>query len=375
MKKILMPIMESGAGHKMPALAVKSALETLYPHKYQIDIIDFAHAAGASKADKTIKKGWNFILAHPLFGKIGYVMLELFHFLPERFINIQLRDFKKKGIEYVKRADPDMVFAPHFFGTAISAMAKKKYRLKTKIIGYVTDPFDAYVWWATKMADAILVASEQAKIRLQKNGVALEKIKVFAFPININFAKVTREKNELIKEYGLDKKQKTILASIGGEGIGKTARYVKSIARANLPFNIILVCGKNEKLQKQMLGLKKNIGKAANLIVLGYVNNMNELHYISDVVMGKAGASATFEAIIMHVPIIFTDWACYNEKPNIDFCLKKGFGFYAANKKSLFKILNRIRTTSCLDIYKNNLRQFHFQSGALEIARYLDTIT
>ena len=123
-----------------------------------------------------------------------------------------------------------------------------------------------------------------------------------------------------------------------------------------------------------MLELKRTSGRAVNLVVLGYVNNMNELHLIADLVMGKAGASATFEAIHMLKPIIFTEWACYNEKPNIDFCIRKGFGFYAADEKSLLRILKRILGTSCLEACKNRLKQFNFQSGAVPIAGFIDSL-
>ncbi len=55
MKKILITMMETGGGHKMPAEAVRESLEKLFPGRFQPDIIDFARECGAADNDKALK--------------------------------------------------------------------------------------------------------------------------------------------------------------------------------------------------------------------------------------------------------------------------------------------------------------------------------
>ena len=56
--KILIPMVEAGGGHEMPALAIKESIETLFPGQYQIDVIDFAREVGANWDNKIIKGFW-----------------------------------------------------------------------------------------------------------------------------------------------------------------------------------------------------------------------------------------------------------------------------------------------------------------------------
>lgn len=51
----------------MPALAIKEAIEELYPDQFQVDVIDFARECGANWDDKIIKGIWDFALARPDF--------------------------------------------------------------------------------------------------------------------------------------------------------------------------------------------------------------------------------------------------------------------------------------------------------------------
>lgn len=371
-KKIFMPIMEIGAGHKAPANSVKDAIEALFPGKYQIDIVDFGKESGALKEDEGLKKGWDYILGHTFIGKVGYVLIELFRLYPDRYVNLFLKDFKKKGMEYIRNYQPDIVFSPHFFCTSIAAMARDKFKMPFQVIGYDTDPFDGYSWWVNRKADIMMTASIEAKAKMIHRGMKKTKVLIYPFPINNKFLQIKRSREEIQKEYGIDPSKKTILSSAGGQGIGKNTVYAKELVKRNIPVNIILVCGKNEKLKAEMDQFRKDNPSAANLIPLGFSTNMNELHLASDITMGKAGASATFETLLMKKPVIFTDWASYNEKPNLDYCVKNHLGWHAKSLKGFMKIIDRVLNTGILEKYIGNIEKLNLKSGADDIARFLD---
>lgn len=370
-KKIFMPIMEIGAGHKAPANSVKDAIEALFPGQYQIDIVDFGKESGATKEDTSLKQGWDYILGHTFLGKIGYVLIEVLRLYPDRYVNFFLKDFRKKGIEYIRNYKPDIVFSPHFFCTSIAAMARDKLKMPFKVIGYDTDPFDGYTWWVNRKADIMAVASFEAKTKMIHRGMPKKKIVILPFPINNKFLQVTKTREELQKQYNIDPSMKTVLSSAGGQGIGKNTAYAKELVKRNYPFNIILVCGKNEKLKAEMEKFKADNPSKTNLIPLGFSTNMNELHLVSDLTMGKAGASATFETLLMKKPVIFTDWASYNEKPNLKYCVKNHLGWYARNLKSFLEIVDSIRDTGILEKYRENIEKLNYKSGSDEIARFI----
>ena len=81
MKKILIPMIEVGGGHRMLALAVKEAIDQLFPGQYQVEVIDFAKEAGANRDDKAMKDIWDFALADPKLTTIVNLLLDTFIYL------------------------------------------------------------------------------------------------------------------------------------------------------------------------------------------------------------------------------------------------------------------------------------------------------
>ncbi len=192
------------------------------------------------------------------------------------------------------------------------------------------------------------------------------------FPVRRSFFNITKPKDELVKQYGLDPSKPTILTSAGGQGIGTaSAKYVEMIYRENMPFNVLFVCGRNENLKAGLDKLKKEVKSETLLIPFGYINNMNELLSISDFTIAKAGASTTVESLIMGCPIIYTDWAAWNEWTNVEFAMDNKAGWYAPDQKTFFKIISDIRNTDILKTYKENTKKLNLKSGADDIAKFV----
>jgi len=372
MKKIFMPHIEAGSGHKIPAMAVKESIEAFYPGKYQIDVVDFAKESGALKDDKALKGGWEFLLRYPVLARLGYKIMWATRYDSEGYLSLFAREWLEKGTEYLRNYKPDIVFTPHMFSFFTCAYIREKLMLPIKLIGYITDPFDACPWWAEKRMDWIIVASEIAKQKLLKLGIEEKKILIMPFPVRRSFFNITKSKEELVKLYGLDPSKPTILTSAGGQGIGaNSAKYVETIYRENMPFNVLFVCGRNEGLKAHFDSLKKEVRSGTVLVPFGYINNMNELLSISDFTIAKAGASTTMESLIMSCPIIYTDWAACNEWTNVEFAMDNKAGWYAPDAKTFFSIIREIQNTDILKTYKENPKKLGLKSGADEIAKFV----
>jgi hypothetical protein len=76
MRRILILTLEPGGGHVAPALAVKEALERLFPGQFSVQVFDLAIESGATKANRHIKGAWDFALAHPWSARLSYVVVE-----------------------------------------------------------------------------------------------------------------------------------------------------------------------------------------------------------------------------------------------------------------------------------------------------------
>jgi UDP-N-acetylglucosamine:LPS N-acetylglucosamine transferase len=378
LKKILIPMVEAGGGHRMPALAIKDAIEELYPGEYQIDVIDFAKEAGANWDDKIIKGFWDWALARPeITTNLNLLLDSLNHLTRSNTVmKLLFQQFVRKGIKYILEYKPDIVFSTHFFCSSVALFARDRYRLKYKIFSYMTDPVRGHNLWVNPRIEAVIVSTKEAKQYLINQGEPSNKVKVMPFPLNKKFfIETTKTREEILAEIGLDPSKKTLLATSGGQGIGDTSEYIKDLYNTNFPFNIIAICGKNKDLFEELTRLKSNNKSETPMAVLGFVDNMHELLEASDLAIAKGGASTTLEVLVKNVPTIFTHCAALHEKGNIDFCVNNKMGWYAKNKNEFRVIINEILSTNILERYKNNIRENEYvktlPNATQDLARFV----
>lgn len=374
MKRILIPMIEAGGGHKMPALAIKEAIETLYPGQFQVDVIDFARESGANWDDKMIKGFWDWALARPDLTTNLNKLLDAFNHLTRSNTVMKLlyQQFVRKGIQYIVRYKPDIVFSTHFFCSSVALFARERYNLSYKIFSYMTDPVRGHNLWVNPKVEAVIVATKEAREYLIKQGEPKSKVKVMPFPLNKKFfIKINKTREQILTELGLDINRKTLLATSGGQGIGDTSKYIKKLYQSEFPFNIIAICGKNQELLSELTELKESHLTQVPLTILGFVDNMHELLEASDLAIAKGGASTTLEVLVKKVPTIFTHSAALHEKGNIDFCVDNEMGWFANTEREFNTVIESILNTDILERYKANIEANDYVKSLPEAANNL----
>lgn len=369
-KKILITMLEVGFGHKNPAVAVKESIAEMAGDRTIVDVVDFAKESGAYRDDLALKGSWDLALAFPLSARIGYLLMEQSG-KNTQYIELLFREFVVKGVDYIDRYRPDMIFATHPLPLYIAVKARQTLGLDFKVVAYVVDPFDGYIWWANDGADALLVASEESRQRLLSHGVRPELIHQMGFPIKKSFFDIHTPCSDHIVDLGLDPRRLTLLISAGGQGIGKIYFYAELMYLLQMPVNLIVVAGKNKTTKKRFDTLKKNMKSTTRLASLGYVSNMNELMCSADVVVGKAGASTAMEAIFLGKPFIFTEWATYNDRYIIQFALKYKIGWYTPTVLAFMNTVHQLLDGDVLNSYVKNFEHLAMEPGTDDVARFL----
>jgi len=363
-----MTMLEVGLGHKSPAIAVRDQIEELWPGRYRIDIVDFARESGAAADDRALKRSWDLALAFPISARVGYLLVELNHG-SNSYLDFFFRDFVGKGIGYIAGYRPDLVFATHGLCLYIAVKAREILGANFRIVACVVDPFDGYSWWANEGADILMVASEQSRDRLIDHGIRPDKIVITGFPVHKRFFSLTREPGHIAADLGIDTARKTILVTAGGQGIGKVFSYVRAAFRLDLPINLVVVAGRNTKTKERMDRLAVRSGSRTRLVSLGYVGNINELISAADVVVGKAGASTAMEAFFMGKPVVFTEWASYNDRYIIRFALNFRIGWYAPTLLSFIRLVKALASGDGIAEYASNVRDLALDPGTENVAR------
>ncbi len=354
MKHILMPIVEAGAGHLATASAIRDGIEACFPGKYAIEIVELSQACGAMKEHEFMRRYWRFSLAHRWMADLSMTMMELFHPVSKLYLPLFMPNLLKKGIEYFASRQPDLILSTHFFATTIASIAKKKRRISCPVVGVITDPFSPFSWWCEPRADFLLAPSEEVENGLLKRGVKPSQIVRVPFPIERKFYNPLPDRKKLLEKYQLHPQYFTLLVVYGGEGIGKAYDFLPRIIQHKLPLNWLVVCGRNTTLQEKMIELSQR--SPYPIRVFGFVDNMHELMHASDIVVGKAGPSVLFEAMLLGKPLLATDYSTYmTERKNLLFALRHHAGWWAPDFVSFLSVLETILTTDTLTRYQNNI--------------------
>ena len=360
-KRILIAMIEVGGCHASIAYAIRDALMLSWPGMFDIQVVDLPRACGARGTDRHLKHLWRMALARPVATTRLNAWLEEVGTLADsnRVVRLLFREFMRKGMRFIQQSEPDLVFCTHFFCTSVAVFARQRGPASFSVVSHVSDPYRAHGLWVNPLADKVIVCSDEVRKQLVALGQPPEKMTVLPFPINPRFfVPAAAERETALRALSLEPGRTTILASVGGEGIGEMSSFLRRICLSDLPFNVIAVCGRNEHLQKalRLLAVRSSTVRMA---VLGYVRNMNELMALADVGMVKAGPSTLFELLAKGCPVMVTQVAAKIEEGNLRFVVDNGFGWDVRNPEVFSDVLKQLAAPGFLQQAKARIRQGH----------------
>jgi processive 1,2-diacylglycerol beta-glucosyltransferase len=105
----------------------------------------------------------------------------------------------------------------------------------------------------------------------------------------------------------------------GSLGLGPIKSVIRKLDRLPQPFDIVCITGSNNELKE---ALARKHDKRRHLIkVMGFVDNINELMEISEMIVTKPGGMTTTEALIKGLPMIIIKPIPGQEAKNTHFLL------------------------------------------------------
>jgi processive 1,2-diacylglycerol beta-glucosyltransferase len=177
---------------------------------------------------------------------------------------------------------------------------KKTYNSNIPLVAVLTD-YIPHAYWIYDTVDYFITPTEEVSVRLMNKGIALHKIKSLGIPFDPWF-NVQLEPHKIFEKFNLNPYLPTILIMGGGQGLGPIKSIVKSLEKAKNEIQEIVVTGMNIKLYKAMKKMIKKYKKRISLY--GYVNNINELMAISNIIITKPGGVTIAEVLAKKIPMI-----------------------------------------------------------------------
>ena len=201
----------------------------------------------------------------------------------------------KGFFDFLIQEKPDVIISTHFLPSEIATHLKKVNKLNSRLVSVITD-FGIHPFWVLEGIDTYIVASPFTKEQLIIKGVRGEIIKDLGIPIDLKFSK-QYDKNVLCRELGIEPDKFTVLISTGSSGIGAVEEIVESLYGQ---VQVLVVCAHNKILYARLT--KKNYERVK---VFGFIENMQELMAVSDMIITKPGGLTISESLAMGLLPIF----------------------------------------------------------------------
>lgn len=369
-KRILSLTMEAGNGHKSQALAIHEAIMQRYPDQFEIITLDTFKDLNSPRLDALYKNTWKKALNWPhsllMALYVPWKSRLLTHGF-ERIFGAHCFGRLKKQIDEIK---PDLIISTHFTPTHFLSVLKRRGQLNVPFVVVHSEPYDTFASWQHYQIDYYVCYSELVGERL-RNTCQCKDVAVFNFPLNAKFSQAIGEQHELREKLGLEKDKLTVLVSCGGEGIGLPEEYLEKLFESGLPWQVVVICGRNEALKNRLEAKQLPEDSPIRLKAFGFMKNMPEFITASDLVMGKAGPATTFESLVLGRPVMQTFYVP-QEQGVMRFVTGKNLGWYAPTVEQFIKIMRELaENPETLRQRQRYIGEQGFKDGSADIADYI----
>lgn len=313
--KLLILSITAGQGHHQTGMAVANYFEANGHEVIQLDCYEYLSPAmkdmvssGYLVSTKYSPKfyGKMYRLAEKMEKKENYAKL------------FQLTNsiFHSKMANFLEETAPDVVVCTHVFAAILMSYLKEK-EFNYPTVGIITD-FKAHPYWESTRLDYYVAPNEYLVPSLIKKGINAKQILPIGIPIFEKFSYKT-DKETARQELGFENIP-TILVMSGSMGYGKIGKMIKAIDQVSGEFQLVTVCGNNEKLKKE---IDSNLWKHT-IYNFGYVDNVDKLMDAADFIVTKPGGLTVSEALAKEIPMLISKPIPGQEERNLEFLLNFG---------------------------------------------------
>lgn len=317
-KRIILMYISEVSGHHSATLAIEKALKILQPDVEILNINAFNYTNPISEkvvnrlymaVIKRTPQIWDYLYDNPaVVKKVENIKNNIHKFNSPKLKNL-FDKFK-----------PDAVVCTQAFPCGMVADFRKTYNSEISLVAVLTD-YIPHSYWIYDTVNYYITPSQEVSRRLIKKGVPADKIKPLGIPFDPKFNEDV-SKSEVIRKLDLNQSLPTLLIMGGGQGLGPIKTIVRSLEKAGKNFQELIVAGTNKKLYKS---LKRRIKKYKKKILLfEYVDNINELMSISNIIITKPGGVTTSEALAKRIPMIIVKPIPGQEESNTAYLTKEG---------------------------------------------------
>jgi len=339
MKKIDFIYFDAGGGHRSAAMALQQVIAQqgrpwairMVNLQEQLDNLDiFRRITGIRLQDYynlLLKKGWTIGSGELLKGL--HVLIRLFQPALVRM----LTDFWRAG-------QPDMVVSliPNF--NRALKLSLEAALPGTPLVTILTDIADYPPrFWIERQQQYLICGSDRAVAQARELGHP-DRFVFRASGMILNprfYAPIEADRSAERQRLGLDPQWPTGLVLFGGEGSAAMLEIARRLERAAQPLQLILICGRNQKLAATLRAMPRAMPSRMPMFVEGFTREVPYYMHLSDFFIGKPGPGSISEAIAMKLPVIVerNAWNLPQERYNCEWVREQDVGLVLRNFRGI----------------------------------------
>jgi len=269
---------------------------------------------------------------------------------------------------------PDMVVSvvPHF-NRALRESFDKAFPGRP-FVTVLTDLADYPAhFWIERQAQYLVCGTERAVEQAREMGHSDKDIfKTSGMILHPRFYEPEPEDRvEERKKLGLAPDLPTGIVLFGGYGTSKMLKILRKIDSSALAVQLILICGRNEKLTRTLRETKTRIP----IHVEGFTTNIPYYMALSDFFIGKPGPGSISEALSKRLPVIIdcNAWTLPQERYNAKWVREKEVGVVVQNHRQVASAVAELLEPGELARLRGRAGNMHNQA-IFEIPRIFEKI-
>lgn len=275
----------------------------------------------------------------------------------------------KKMEKYIMDYNPTMIVCTHATPAGLVAHLIKRNKLNIPVLAVVTD-FVVHRLWIYPEIEHYIVANDNMRDVLVKHGIGANCIEVMGIPVDEKFSLVI-DPQPILTELQFNTQVKTILIVGGGTGLLPMDDIVACCEKIAIPLQIIVVTGNNKSIYNKLLALQPTLRNKVR--IFGYVDNINELMAISDLIISKPGGMTVAESLCQGLPMLIYRPIPGQEEANTNYLIKCQAALRADSLAEIQVMIGRlfIEDLEQCSILQQNMLAISQPTAAVMIGKYI----
>jgi UDP-N-acetylglucosamine:LPS N-acetylglucosamine transferase len=373
MKRLHFVFFDAGGGHRSAATALKSVIDA-QNRGWQVDLVNlqevlepldiFRKYAGIRMEDvynTLLKRGWT--LGSEYLVPLMHGIIRIYHPAQRRTL-----------AQYWRERRPDLVVSviPNFNRALFQGLAQVDPSIP--LVTVITDIADYPPhFWMERQDQYMVCGSGKAVEQARATGYRPERIlQTSGMILRPEFYReFTHDRAAERRSLGLDPDLPTGIVLFGGQGSPVMAKILQKLDRISSRLQLILICGRNEKLAARLRALPSRMPKH----VVGFTREVPYFMSLADFFVGKPGPGSISEAIAMRLPVVVerNAWTLPQERYNCDWVLEKGVGVVLPSFRRIGDAVDQLLAPPALEAYRARVSAIE-NRAVFEIPEILDGI-